>query len=81
MTDDPQYRIERLRHRLAQDDPGELGLHIEARGDAVVVSGIVPDAECRTTIMRLVAEELDGLTVHTDIAAAQGDAAPIPEEL
>lgn len=81
VTDDTQYRIERLRHRLAQDDPGELGLRIETRGEAVVVSGTVPDAGCRESIMRLVAEELDGLTVHTDIAAASADAPPIPEEL
>jgi hypothetical protein len=81
MTDDTQYRIERLRHRLAQDDPGELGLLIEARGTGVVVCGTVPDAECRETIIRIVAEELDGLTVHTDIVSAQADAAPVPEEL
>ena len=80
-TDDMQYRIERLRHRLAQDDPGELGLRIETRGGAVVVSGTVPDGECREAIMRLVAEELHGLRVHADIIAAQMDAAPVAEEL
>lgn len=81
MTDDTQYRIESLRQRLAQGEPGELGLRIEARGGSVVVCGIVPDADCRETIERLIAEELDGLTVHMDIAAAHADAPATPEEL
>jgi hypothetical protein len=81
MTDDTQYRIERLRQRLALDDPGELGLRFEVRGAAVIVRGIVPDADCLETVMRLLAEELDGLTVHTDISAAHVEALPVPEEL
>ncbi|HEX4791224.1 MAG TPA: hypothetical protein VH372_22370 [Actinospica sp.] len=81
VTEDTQYRIERLRHRLAQDEPGELGLRIEARGEAVAVSGTVPDAECRASILQLIAEELDGLTVYADITAAQTSASPSPEEL
>jgi hypothetical protein len=81
MTDDTQYRIERLRHRLALDDPGELGLRIEVRGAAVIVCGTVPDADCLETIKRLIAKELDGLTVHTDLTAAQAAALPVPQEL
>lgn len=83
MTDDTEYRIEHLRHRLAHGETAELGLHIEARANAVVVSGTVANAECREEILRLVQEELAGLPVRLDVTVspAVADARPRVEEL
>ena len=83
MTDDTEYRIEKLRHRLAHGETAELGLRIEARANAVVVSGTVANAECRDEIVRLVEEELAGLPVRLDVivAEAPADAKPLVEEL
>ncbi len=83
MTDDTEYRIERLRHRLAHGETAELGLRIEARANAVVVYGTVATSECREEIVRLVQEELAGLPVRLDVtvAPAPADAKPRVEEL
>jgi len=70
VSEDTAYRIERLRERLAQGETAELGLRIEAHADAVSVSGTLADAGCRDTVRRIVAEELDGLTVHLDLVVA-----------
>jgi hypothetical protein len=67
MSDDTAYRIERLRARLAQGESAELGLRIEAHADTVNVSGTVADVGCRDAVQRIVAEELDGLTLHLDL--------------
>jgi hypothetical protein len=80
-TDQTEYRIERLRHRLAHGDQAELGLHIEARADAVAVVGTVADAECRDAVLRAVADELSGLTFHVDVSVAAADAPTRAEEL
>jgi hypothetical protein len=80
-TDQTEYRIERLRHRLAHGDQAELGLHIEARADAVTVVGTVADAECRDAVVRAIAEELSGLTCHVDITVAAVDTPTRAEEL
>ena len=83
MSEDTEYRIERLRHRLAHGSTAELGLRIEARANAVVVLGTVANAECREEILRLVEEELAGLPVRLDVtvAPAPADAKPHVEEL
>ncbi len=81
MTDDTEYRIERLRHRLAHGELAELGLRIEARAGAVTVSGTVADDECRETILRVVADELSGLTVHMDVAVAATEAPTRAEQI
>jgi hypothetical protein len=83
LTDDTEYRIERLRHRLAHGETAELGLRIEARAHAVFVSGTVSTSECRDEIVRLVQEELAGLPVRLDVtvAPAPADAKPHAEEL
>jgi hypothetical protein len=81
---DTEYRIERLRHRLAQGATAELGLHVEARASAVSVSGTVADTECRDEILRAVEEELAGVPVHLDLTVAPAPAAdtrPYVEEL
>jgi hypothetical protein len=83
MTDDTEYRIERLRHRLAHGETAELGLRIEARANAVIVSGTVATGECREEIVQLVAQELAGLPVRLDVtvAPAPADTKPQVEEL
>ena len=81
MSDDTAYRIERLRERLAQGETAELGLRIEAHADTVSVSGTLADAGCRETVERIVAEELDGLTVHLDLVIAAPDPPVRAEEL
>ena len=83
MTDDTEYRIERLRHRLAHGETAELGLRIEARANAVIVYGTVATSECREEIVRLVQEELAGLPVRLDVAVApaSADAKPRVEQL
>lgn len=78
---DTEYRIERLRHRLALGDAAELGLRIEARANAVAVYGTVPDSECRDWILSVVQEELAGLPVRADVTVAPANAEPRVEEL
>jgi hypothetical protein len=80
-TTDTEYRIERLRHRLAHGDSAELGLHIEARANAVAVYGTVPDSECRDEILRAIEEELAGLPTRIDVMVASAHAEPRVEEL
>jgi hypothetical protein len=80
-TGDAEYRIERLRERLAQGRSAELGLRIEACGQVVTVCGTVADAECREAVRRAVEETLAGLTVHVDLQIAATDALPQAEEL
>jgi hypothetical protein len=70
MTDEAEYRIEGLRHRLAHGELAELGLRIEARSGAVTVVGTVADDECRETVLRVIADELSGLIVHVDVTVA-----------
>ncbi|MGW0122931.1 hypothetical protein [Streptomyces sp. NPDC003327] len=76
-----EYRIARLRERLAEDDMAELGVQLEQRGGAVVVTGTVPTTTRRDEILRLAREELDGLTVRADLAVACADAPDRWEEL
>ena len=81
MSDEVAYRIERLRHRLAEGETAELGLRIEAHANVVTVSGTVADAECRAAVERAVAAELDGLALHLDLAVCASDTPVRPEEL
>ncbi|MCG6494231.1 hypothetical protein [Kitasatospora sp. A2-31] len=71
-VDDAEYRLAHLRERLADDEVGELGLRIELHGSHATVSGTVPSEQRRAAVERIVAEELAGLVVHTDIALADG---------
>ena len=68
---------------------GPIALSAQPRGDTVELHvrdrgpGFPPGfaADCLETIKRLIAKELDGLTVHTDLTAAQAAALPVPQEL
>ncbi|MEU0117905.1 hypothetical protein ABZ137_30480 [Streptomyces bobili] len=66
-----EYRVAHLHDRLAAEELAELGVRAEVRAGAVVVTGTVPSAECRETLLRTVHEELAGLAVHTDVLVAE----------
>ncbi|MET9443708.1 BON domain-containing protein [Streptomyces sp. NPDC006610] len=75
------YRIARVRDRLAAGDLGELGVRVEVHGASVLVTGTVPTAECRDDVRRLVEEELAGFSVHCDIAVTSAASPDHAEEL
>jgi hypothetical protein len=76
-----EYRVAHLRDRLAAEELGELGVRAEVRAGAVAVTGTVPSARCRDTLLRVVGEELAGLTVHSDIVVAETARPDRAEEL
>jgi hypothetical protein len=76
-----EYRVAHLRDRLAAEELGELGVRAEVRAGAVVVTGTVPSAQCRETVLRTVHDELAGLTVHEDIVVAEAGRPDHAEEL
>lgn len=77
-----EYRIAHLEERLARSDLAELGMRIEARGDAVHITGTVSSTADREAVLRLAAAELPGVAVRADIALADVTAPDHrPEEL
>ncbi|PZT70257.1 hypothetical protein DN402_32470 [Streptomyces sp. SW4] len=76
-----EYRVAHLQDRLAAEELGELGVRSEIRAGAVVVTGTVPSAQCRETLLRVVHEELAGITVHSDIVVAETARPDHAEEL
>ncbi|MBT2414909.1 hypothetical protein J7I94_30965 [Streptomyces sp. ISL-12] len=76
-----EYRVAHLHDRLAAEELGELGVRAEVRAGAVVVTGTVPSVQCRQTLLRVVDEELAGLTVHSDIVVAETAGPDRAEEL
>ncbi|MFB6755935.1 BON domain-containing protein [Streptomyces sp. NPDC056353] len=76
-----EYRVAHLQERLAAEELGELGVRAEIRAGAVAVTGTVPSARCRETVLRVVREELAGLTVHTDVVVAETSSPDHAEEL
>ncbi|MFV0137764.1 hypothetical protein ACLGIH_32015 [Streptomyces sp. HMX87] len=76
-----EYRVAHLKDRLAAEELGELGVRSEIRAGAVVVTGTVPSVQCRETLLRVVHEELAGLTVHSDIVVAETTRPDHAEEL
>jgi hypothetical protein len=76
-----EYRVAHLRDRLAAEELGELGVRAEIRAGAVVVTGTVPSAQCRETLLRTVDEALAGLAVHTDVVVAENTSPNHAEEL
>ncbi|WP_399881327.1 BON domain-containing protein [Streptomyces sp. BBFR51] len=76
-----EYRVAHLHDRLAAEELGELGVRAEIRADAVAITGTVPSAECRETLLRITHEELAGLTVHTDVVVAENTGPDHAEEL
>ncbi|MET7689516.1 BON domain-containing protein [Streptomyces sp. NPDC005483] len=76
-----EYRVAHLRDRLAAEELGELGVRAEVRAGGVVVTGTVPSAQCRETVLRTVREELAGLSLHTDVVVAETATPDHAEEL
>ncbi|APU43802.1 hypothetical protein ACFCYM_11885 [Streptomyces sp. NPDC056254] len=61
------YRVAHLRDRLAREDIAELGVRVETRGAWVMVWGVLTDAGSRDAVLRIVAEELEGVPWHEDL--------------
>ncbi|MFD3722077.1 hypothetical protein [Streptomyces sp. NPDC058674] len=76
-----EYRVARLCDRLAHEDLAELGVRVEARGAGVTVRGSVASPECRAEVLRIAAEELDGLDWHEDVTVCRPGPPARPEEL
>ncbi|MDT0609314.1 BON domain-containing protein [Streptomyces lancefieldiae] len=76
-----EYRVAHLHDRLAAEELGELGVRAEIRAGAIVITGTVPSARCRETLLRIAREELAGLTVHTDVVVAETTGPDHAEEL
>ncbi|GGZ05675.1 BON domain-containing protein [Streptomyces olivaceoviridis] len=64
------YRVAHLAEHLASGDLGELGVRLDLRGDAVLLTGTVPSTQCRDDILRMAREELAGHPVHSDLRIA-----------
>ncbi|MGW0465148.1 BON domain-containing protein [Streptomyces sp. NPDC003027] len=79
--DEGEYVIAHLRDRLAGDEVAELGVRIEMRGGAVLLSGTVPTAARRDQILRIAHEMLGGLPVRSDLVVVCADAPDRSEEL
>ncbi|MFC8391002.1 MULTISPECIES: BON domain-containing protein [unclassified Streptomyces] len=77
----PEYRVAHLHDRLASGELGELGVRVEVRGGAVLVTGTVPSAQCREDVLSMVREELTGLEVHWDIVVSETASPDHAEEL
>ncbi|MDT0464104.1 BON domain-containing protein [Streptomyces gibsoniae] len=75
------YRVAHLLERLAAGHPGELGVRVEVRGEAVQLTGTVASAQSREEILGMVREELAGVPVHSDIVVAETSAPGQAEEL
>ena len=76
-----EYRVEILRHHLADGNTAELGLHVEVRGTAVCVSGVVASDECRAEVLQTIAELMVGVIVFTDVVVVPMQAPALAEEL
>ncbi|MEU6368682.1 BON domain-containing protein [Streptomyces sp. NPDC046931] len=76
-----EYRVAHLIEHLAAGHPGELGVRVEVRGEAVQLTGTVASAQCREEILGMVREELSGVPVHSDIVVAENSAPGHAEEL
>ncbi|CAL9665347.1 BON domain-containing protein [Streptomyces sp. enrichment culture] len=76
-----EYRVAHLQDRLAAEELGELGVRAEVRAGAIALTGTVPSAQCRETVLRIAREELAGLTVHADIVVADTTRPDHAEEL
>ncbi|MFJ8074479.1 BON domain-containing protein [Streptomyces sp. NPDC096176] len=76
-----EYRIARLRERLADEEISELGVQIAMRGGYVHLWGTVSTAACRNEIVRIAETELGGLPVRADLTVVCATAPEGPEEL
>ncbi|MEU5219658.1 hypothetical protein AB0G79_26160 [Streptomyces sp. NPDC020807] len=76
-----EYRIARFKERLAREEVAELGVRVEVRGTAVLLSGTLPTADHRDEVLRLADTELAGIPIRTDLVVACADPPDRPEDL
>ncbi|MFJ3583596.1 BON domain-containing protein [Streptomyces sp. NPDC090127] len=76
-----EYRIERVRDRLAREDVAELGIQVELRGGTVLLSGTVSTEARREEILRLAQSELAGVPVRADLVVVGSQPPTRHEEL
>jgi hypothetical protein len=77
-TERDQYRLQHVRERLAEDPRlNTLDVHLDMRGQTVVLTGHAETEERRKTIGALVSELLPGLDVDNRTTV---EAVPDPEE-
>ncbi|WP_073945881.1 hypothetical protein [Streptomyces kebangsaanensis] len=79
--DNLEYRVARLKERIAAGPLAELGVRLEVRGEAVLLTGTVPTTHCRDEICRVVDEELVGHRVHCDVVVADASSPDHVEDL
>ncbi|WP_030543493.1 hypothetical protein [Streptomyces albus] len=76
-----EYRLAHLQERLAREGSGDMGIRLEMRGGSLLLTGTVPSAANREEILRIVAEVLPDVPVHSDIGLTDHRAPDRPEEL
>ncbi|MFD3543225.1 BON domain-containing protein [Streptomyces sp. NPDC058662] len=76
-----EYRIAHLLDRLAREDISELGVHVDTHGSRAVLRGTVASASCRDTVLRIAAEELEGVEWQEDLTVNQSSPPDRTEEL
>ncbi|MFJ5708452.1 BON domain-containing protein [Streptomyces sp. NPDC093105] len=76
-----EYRLALLQQRLATDGQAELGVRVEWRGGAVLLTGTVTDPVRREEILDLARDTLGGVPVRAELAVAGHDAPDHGEEL
>ncbi|KMS77405.1 hypothetical protein ACM01_01965 [Streptomyces viridochromogenes] len=80
-TPNLDYVVAHLTDHLAAGPLGELGVRIEIRGEAILLTGTVPSAQCRDDILRTARAELLGHPVHCDIVVADNATPDHAEEV
>ncbi|MGI5379969.1 hypothetical protein ACQEV2_38110 [Streptomyces sp. CA-251387] len=75
------YLVAHLTDHLAAGPLGELGVRIEIRGEAVLLTGTVPSVQCRDDVLRTARAELLGHPVHCDIVIVDNSAPDHAEEV
>ncbi|MGW5850528.1 hypothetical protein ACWFQ8_21700 [Streptomyces sp. NPDC055254] len=76
-----EYRIAHLLDRLAREDISELGVQIDTHGSHAVLRGSVTSASCRAAVLRIAAEELEGIEWQEDLTVSQSSPPDRSEEL
>lgn len=80
-TPNLDYLVAHLTDHLADGPLGELGVRIEIRGEAILLTGTVPSARCRDDVLRTARAELPGHPVHCDLVVADNAAPDHAEEV
>ncbi|WP_030935808.1 BON domain-containing protein [Streptomyces sp. NRRL B-24720] len=75
------YRVARIKDRLASGSLAELGLRIEARGDTVMLSGTLSSEDCLNEALRIAREEVGSVSLHEDLRVVHAWVPEEPEEL